>query len=66
MIAMPKKRSMTETFLKLVESNEMSFTVIPLDEEDLFGDALENEKESRKLFEDLKTTNVIVYEIKKN
>lgn len=66
MIAMPKKRSMTEIFLKLVESNDMNYKVLPLEDEDLFGDALENEKESKKLFEDLKTTNVIVYEIKKN
>jgi hypothetical protein len=66
LIAMPKKRSMTETFLKFIESNEMNYTAFTIDEENLFGEVLDNEKESKKLFEDLKITNVIVYEIKKN
>jgi hypothetical protein len=63
---MPKKRSMTEMFLKFIESNEMNYTSLCLDEEELFGDVLDNEKESKKLFEDLRVTNVVVYEIKKN
>lgn len=63
---MPKKRSMTEIFIKFVESNEMNCTSLSIVEEDLLGDVLDNEKESKKLFEDLRMTNVIIYEIKKN
>ncbi len=44
----------------------MNYTSLCLDEEELFGDVLDNEKESKKLFEDLRVTNVVVYEIKKN
>jgi hypothetical protein len=63
---MPKKRSMTEIFIKFVESNEMNCTSLSIVEEDLLGDVLDNEKESKKLFEDLRMTNVFIYEIKKN
>lgn len=66
LIAMPKKRGMTEIFLKLIENNEMNYRAFSIDEDDLLIDPLENEKESKKLFEDLKSTNVMIYEIKKS
>jgi hypothetical protein len=65
-ISMPKKRSMTETFLKYVEENEMKYSAWQIVEEDLFGPALENEKDAKKLFENLQSTNVMIYEISKN
>lgn len=65
-ISMPKKRSMTETFLKNIEDNDMKYSAWLVDEDDLFGAVLDNEKDSKKLFEDLKLTNVMIYEIIKN
>lgn len=65
LIAMPKKRSMTEQFLKLIVDNGMNYQGNIIDDEDLFSNPLENDKESKKLFEDLKATNVMIYEITK-
>jgi predicted SAM-dependent methyltransferase len=64
-IAMPKNRSMTDQFLKLINDNGMKYEGRIIDDQDLFFNPLENEKESKKVFEDLKTSNVMLYQISK-
>ena len=61
---MPKKRSMTDKFLKYIEDNGMKYEAKLIEDEDLFSSPLENEKD-KKLFDDLKTSYVMIYEIMK-
>lgn len=62
-ITMPEKRSMTTAFLKYLEENELFCTYSPIEDEELYDVILEDQKESKKLFEDLKSMKIILYEI---
>ena len=62
---MPKKRSMSETFLKFVEENDMKWEGKLVDDESLLFNPMENEKEGKKYFEDLKNIQMMIYEISK-
>jgi hypothetical protein len=62
---MPEKRSMTSTFLKHIEDNNMKYNILLLNEEDLLGPILDDKTESKKLFEDLKEMKITLYEIYK-
>jgi len=70
-ICMPKKRSMTEVFLNHLGNLNLKYNsyFIEQDEsyfnQDLFTAPIDNEKESKKLFEDLKKMEILIYEIYK-
>lgn len=65
LITMPEKRSMTKCFLQFLEENELkcSFKYISSYCEEIFGPVLEDQSKKDKLFEDLKSLNIILYEI---
>lgn len=63
MISMPKKRSMTETFLNHAQALGMTFESKLLDEEEFLSSPLE--KDSKKYFEDLKSCEIMLYTIYK-
>jgi ribosomal protein L11 methylase PrmA len=69
-ISMPLKRSMTDEFKKYVEEcgmvwKGMHFKDANLDEQ-LFGEVLKNKKESKKLFDNLKDMDIMLYTIEHN
>ncbi len=68
LIAMPEKRSMTQKFITLVTENNLNYEAKYFKDEgeDIFFQILENEKESKKLFEDLLSMKIILYTIFKN
>ena len=65
LITMPTNRSKTLDFLKFVEDNKMFCTFAEVKEEDLLGCPLENEKEYKKLFENIVDMKIVLYEITK-
>jgi predicted nicotinamide N-methyase len=67
LIAMPEKRSMTKMFLNYLTDNNLCYESKYFKEEceDIFDHVLENQKESKKLFEDLESMKIIFYTIKK-
>lgn len=67
LITMPEKRSMTTKFIEYLEANELTckYQYIESEDDDLFGKVLDDEKESKKYFEDLKSMKIILYEIKR-
>jgi predicted nicotinamide N-methyase len=67
LIAMPEKRSMTKPFLEYLNLNELTASYKYMSDYniDLFENVLENEKESKKLFENLKNMNIMLYEIRR-
>lgn len=60
---MPEKRSMTKKFLDFIEENNMSCTYKLIEDEEIFDPVLDDKNESKKLFEDLKSMKIILYEI---
>jgi hypothetical protein len=62
---MPEKRSMTSIFLKYLEDNDLKCDKLYINDEDCFGLILEDKNESKKLYEDLKGLNIVLYEIRK-
>jgi predicted nicotinamide N-methyase len=66
LIMMPEKRSQTQLFIKLIEENGMAWKCSEILEDDLFDQVLEDEKESKKLFENLKSMKILLYEIWRN
>jgi len=67
LIAMPEKRSMTNMFLKYLSENNLCYESKYFKDEceDIFDHVLENQKESKKFFEDLESMKIIMYTIKK-
>jgi predicted nicotinamide N-methyase len=71
LICMPEKRSMTKSFLNYLDENELDcnykyieeFCESNEDKEYLFTPILKSEKESKKLFENLNTMKIMLYEI---
>jgi len=65
-ISMPKKRGMTETFINYLNECNMSVEGKLLNDNDLLGIPLENEKDSKKYFEDLNNVNIMLYIVTRN
>jgi predicted nicotinamide N-methyase len=68
MIVMPEKRSMTNKFLEYLSENNLSYESKYFKDEceDIFDQILEDQKESKKLFEDLLSMKIMIYTIFKN
>lgn len=68
LIAMPEKRSMTKKFLEYLADNDLAYEAKFFKDEceDIFDNILDDYKESRKLFEDLLSMNIMLYTIYKN
>ena len=64
-ISMPEERSMTKTFLGFIEENGLKWKSEYYNDEELFIPVLKNEKESKKLFENLKGMKLMIYTISK-
>ena len=62
---MPEERSMTKTFLGFIEENGLKWKSEFYKDEELFIPILKNEKESKKLFENLKGMKLMIYTISK-
>ena len=60
---MTEKRSMTKKFLSYIEENNMVCKYSLIEDSDLYDSILDDVNESKKLFEDLKSMNIILYEI---
>ena len=68
-IAMPEKRSMTKKFKEYLTENGLSYEAKYFKDEcnddEIFEKILENENESKKLFEDLNSMKIMLYTIYK-
>ena len=64
-ISMPEERSMTKKFLSYIEENGLKWESEYYKDDDLFIPVLKDEKESKKLFENLKEMKLMLYTIKK-
>lgn len=65
LISMPEERSMTKQFLKYIEENGLKWKSEYYKDDDLFIPVLKDEKESKKLFENLKEMKLMLYTITK-
>lgn len=68
-ISMPKKRSMTQKFIGYCEENGLTVKgkcFNDFGEDNLFINVLKDEKESKKLFENLKSMEIMIYTIEHN
>jgi hypothetical protein len=68
---MPEKRSMREKFEGYLNENNMAFSIHYLNDvqdnnENFYIPILENESEAKKGFENIKTMNILYYEIIRN
>lgn len=69
-ISMPKQRSMTNKFLEYATANGLKYSVQSFNDMEckdrLFKTVMKNEKESKKLFEDLEKMNFMLYTFSHN
>ena len=62
---MPEKRKKTSLFIEYCNKYNLTCESLFLDDEDLLQPILEDEKEAKKLFEDLKTLKIKLYKLTK-